>query len=209
MYYGKQWTRNDIEHVVVAMKENDRLFHNGIIFFKTAANSPDLMLQYLFPMIENAGGAAAIAMIRSIVVSSNAEHPAPCSQFLLDNSAVNDPLVPIIAFSSGLLQEKHHNKLRFTLAHEVAHVLSNDLDPSRVVEKHSAEDLKREMAADTNAVAILGERKSGIETLEYILRVFETPEFREGILNGTTSPEVFATSVNQLKQRAINIVQGA
>lgn len=210
MFYGKPWVRSDVDFVISEMKQKDMLFHNGIIFYKVSSTVTDSLLQYLYPMAESGSGAVAIGMDRRIVANSNAQFPSDGGKFLLDNSAVNDPIVPIVVFVEGLLQDKHRNKLLFTLAHEISHVVNNvDLDPENAVTPLSPEDLKREMAADTNAVAILGERNSGIETLEFILSVFETPEFREGILNGTTSPEVFATSVNQLKQRAINIVQGA
>lgn len=199
------WNRADIEAVRDALKVNSAFLYKDIFFFQTSEDSPDVLLQYLHTIAVPAGGACAAALVRKVIETANVDHPAQMSQFFLEHSKDDGKLVPAVVITSKILQDKHDDKSLAIIAHEIGHIMAGDILPENAVEKYTDAHLTNELAADSFAVAVLGDNAQVVTLMSHVYARASSPEAVASVLDYEGAMQEYEISVSHLKARLENV----
>jgi hypothetical protein len=164
------WNSQDYIVVAETLKSNDAMIHKGIFFLKTSKETTDKLLQYLYPINEEAQGANSTALDRSILENHHRDFPSTIIQFLLEHSPADKPLIEVVVFNADIFQGVLRKYLNFIVSHELAHILADHLNPEKIMPYGSEGYLAKELEADQFAIEIDG---TNVNAIEFLTRVHQ------------------------------------
>lgn len=196
------WNKEDVQHVIDALKVQERMFYKGITFLKIPMKGPiDHLMNFIRWTCVQGMGALSQGMVRSMIESSNKVNPCPSCQMVLDSTDAKEEAVYVVSVLDVTFDKDSDAFLQFAISHEIAHVLNGDLDPENSVEPNGEEYVAREKRADLFATRLFG--KDMVSKQLAIVRIDMTSEhvMKNMIKNGIATKEQIGITVAQLQLR--------
>lgn len=199
-----KWTKEIVYELNAALKEKSVIWYNGVMFVQLRSIDEDFVLQYFKTLTNLMVGASAWLMIRQVFQDSKTQgHDSGILSFILSHVKEDMTHFPMIIVTQDVLASDSQINRDFSLAHELSHVVHNDIGLDNVVEQGSDEYHARELRADKFAIELLGSNSGAVTTMESIVELIDnTDPVARGI-----PVDRFELAKKQLKERLTAIYE--